>query len=137
MLFQPAIIALLMAAGVAVLMLLAAAPFAVQVIRHWDIHSGSEYQLLLERRTYLFSTLATLMLLGITVMLLATFVIVLLWDSHRLLAIGAITVASALATLVSAKRWHERLVNRPAFMAATVAELQRDADLLRPQSANE
>jgi uncharacterized membrane protein YqjE len=85
----------------------------------------------------LFSTLATLMLLGITVMLLATFVIVLLWDSHRLLAIGAITVASALATLVSAKRWHERLVNRPAFMAATVAELQRDADLLRPQSANE
>ena len=85
----------------------------------------------------LFSTLATLMLLGITVMLLATFVIVLLWDSHRLLAIGAITVASALATLVSAKRWHERLVNRPAFMAATVAELQRDADVLRPQSANE
>ena len=85
----------------------------------------------------LVSTLATLMLLGITVMLLATFVIVLLWDSHRLLAIGAITVASALATLVSAKRWHERLVNRPAFMAATVAELQRDADLLRPQPANE
>jgi uncharacterized membrane protein YqjE len=85
----------------------------------------------------LVSTLATLMLLGITVMLLATYVIVLLWDSHRLLAIGAITVTSALATLVSAKRWHERLVNRPAFMAATVAELQRDADLLRPQSANE
>ena len=85
----------------------------------------------------LFSTLATLMLLGITVMLLATFVIVLLWDSHRLLAIGAITVASALATLVSAKRWHERLVNRPAFMAATVAELQRDADLLRPQPGHE
>ncbi len=57
MLFQPAVIALLMAAGVAVLMLLAAAPFAVQVIRHWNIHSGSELQLALERRTYLFSTL--------------------------------------------------------------------------------
>lgn len=57
MLFQPAIIALLLAAGVAVLMLLAAAPFAVQVIRRWDIRSGSELQLALERRTYLFSTL--------------------------------------------------------------------------------
>ena len=57
MLFQPAIIALLMAAGIAVLMLAAAAPFAVQVMRHWDIGSGSERQLAFERRTYLFSTL--------------------------------------------------------------------------------
>jgi hypothetical protein len=59
MLFQPAIIALLMAAAIAVLMLTAAAPFAVQVIRHWDIRSGSERQLEFERRTYLFSTLLT------------------------------------------------------------------------------
>lgn len=57
MLFQPAIIALLMAAGLAVLMLAAAAPVALQIIRHWDLASGSERQLALERRTYLFSTL--------------------------------------------------------------------------------
>lgn len=57
MLFQPSIIALLLAAGLAVLMLAAAAPFALQIIRHWDITSGSERQLALERRTYLFSTL--------------------------------------------------------------------------------
>ena len=50
MLFQPAIIALLLASGVAVAMLAAAAPFAVQVIRQWDIASGSERQLALERR---------------------------------------------------------------------------------------
>ncbi len=31
----------------------------MQVIRHWDIASGSERQLRLERRTYLFSTLLT------------------------------------------------------------------------------
>jgi hypothetical protein len=59
MLFQPAIIALLMAAAIAVLMLSAATPFAVQVIRHWDIRSGAERQLDFERRTYLFSTLLT------------------------------------------------------------------------------
>ena len=85
----------------------------------------------------LISTIATLLLLGITVLLWATFVIVLLWDSHRLLAIGGVALASALATLVSAKRWHDRLVNRPPFMAATVAELQRDADSLRTQPASE
>ena len=37
MIFQPAIIALLLASIVSVAMLAAAAPFAIQVIRHWDI----------------------------------------------------------------------------------------------------
>lgn len=62
MLFQPAIIALLLAAGLAVLMLLLATPFALQVIRRWDMASGSEFQLMLERRTYLFSTLVSFVL---------------------------------------------------------------------------
>jgi hypothetical protein len=57
MLFQPAIIALLLAGAVSLLVLGAASPFAVQVIRRWDMRSGSELQLVLERRTYLFSTL--------------------------------------------------------------------------------
>lgn len=57
MIFQPAIIALLLAATLSLMMLLAASPFALQVIRHWDITSGSERQLRLERLTYLFSTL--------------------------------------------------------------------------------
>lgn len=64
MLFQPAIIALLLAAGLAVVMLAGAAPFALQVIRHWDMSSGSERQLALERRTYLFSTLLTFVMLA-------------------------------------------------------------------------
>ena len=57
MLFQPAIIVLLLAGAVSLLVLVAAAPFALQVIRRWDMRSGSELQLVLERRTYLFSTL--------------------------------------------------------------------------------
>lgn len=64
MLFQPAIIALLMAAGLAVLMLGLATPFALQVIRRWDMASGSEIQLALERRTYLFSTLVSFVLVA-------------------------------------------------------------------------
>jgi hypothetical protein len=59
MLFQPAIIALLLASAVSVLMLSAAMPYAGQLVRRWDIASGSELQLRLERRTYLMSTLLT------------------------------------------------------------------------------
>jgi len=62
MLFRPAILALLLASGVNVALLLAISPFAVEVIRHWDITSGSERQLKLERRTYLVSTLLSLIL---------------------------------------------------------------------------
>jgi hypothetical protein len=62
MLFQPAIIALLLASALCVLALVGSAPFAIEVIRRWDIRSGSERQLQLERRTYLFSTLLTLVL---------------------------------------------------------------------------
>lgn len=59
MLFQPAIIALLLASAVSVALLAAAAPLAWELVRHWDISSGSERQLRLERRTYLMSTLLT------------------------------------------------------------------------------
>ncbi len=62
MLFQPAILALLLASAASVAMLLGVAPFAVAVLRHWDISSGSERQLALERRTYLMSALLTLVL---------------------------------------------------------------------------
>ena len=46
--------------GIALLelgLLAVAAGFALEVLRHWDITSGSERQLRLERRTYLISTL--------------------------------------------------------------------------------
>ena len=49
--------ALLLVSALVSLMILLASGFAVQVIRFWDIKSGSEKQLNLERRTYLISTL--------------------------------------------------------------------------------
>lgn len=62
MIFQPGILALLLASIVTAALVLGAAGFAVQVIRHWDIHSGSERQIRLERRTYLITTLLSLAL---------------------------------------------------------------------------
>ncbi|MEY2631850.1 MAG: hypothetical protein RIR00_504 [Pseudomonadota bacterium] len=57
MLFQPAIIALLLVAGTAVLLLALVTPGLIELLRHWDLSSGSSRQLRLERRTYLYSTL--------------------------------------------------------------------------------
>ncbi|MEW8497009.1 MAG: hypothetical protein AB2699_00770, partial [Candidatus Thiodiazotropha taylori] len=57
MMLNPAILALLMVSILVSTMLLVAATFAFRILRHWDIQSGSELQLRLERRTYLVSTL--------------------------------------------------------------------------------
>ena len=62
MLFQPAIIALLLVAGLGLLALAAAAPGALQMVRHWDLASGSRRQLGFERRTWLMSTLVRFVL---------------------------------------------------------------------------
>jgi hypothetical protein len=59
MLLSPAILALIGVSAVVTALLLLAAVFAVRVLRHWDIASGSELQLRLERSTYLISTLVT------------------------------------------------------------------------------
>jgi hypothetical protein len=64
MLFQPAIIALLLASLVGTLMVAASVPFAVRVMRRWDTASGSEDQLEMEKRTYLVSTLLVVVLLS-------------------------------------------------------------------------
>ncbi|MEO5344407.1 MAG: hypothetical protein H7842_13945, partial [Gammaproteobacteria bacterium SHHR-1] len=57
MLLSPAILALVLVSATVSLMLLLASGFAAQLLRHWDLGSGSERQLVLERRTYLISTL--------------------------------------------------------------------------------
>jgi len=62
MVFQPAIIALLLASAIGTLMVVASVPFAINVLRRWDTASGSEAQLEMEKRTYLVSTLLVVVL---------------------------------------------------------------------------
>ena len=62
MLFQPAIMALTLASAIGVAVLAGAAVFAVRLLRDWDVASGSEGQIVLERRTYLVSTFVALVL---------------------------------------------------------------------------
>ncbi|MDL2336369.1 MAG: phage holin family protein [Pseudomonadota bacterium] len=85
----------------------------------------------------LISAVVTLMLFGMAVVMCTGFLIVLMWDSHRLLAAGGLALAFVGATVVSAVRWRARAANRPPFMSATVAELQRDVAALQPRPAEE
>ena len=64
MLFQPAIIALLLASFLCSAMLLAVAPFAAGLLRRWDLSSGGARQVILERRTHLISALVGIALAG-------------------------------------------------------------------------
>ncbi len=93
MIIQPAIIALLLASALGVAMLAAAAPFALQVVRRWDIASGSELQLQLERRTYLFSTLVTFVL---ALQLVALLLFVFNADRMAVMFVGAMCAVGTL-----------------------------------------
>lgn len=57
MLLNPAILALIGVSFIVALLVTLSAGFALQVVRRWDLASGSEAQLALERRTYLISTI--------------------------------------------------------------------------------
>lgn len=62
MILHPAIIALVLVSLMISGMAIYASFFGVQIIRRWDIQSGSEEQLALERRTYLISAILSYML---------------------------------------------------------------------------
>jgi hypothetical protein len=57
MLLAPPVLALVTVSLVVSVLMVMAAGFALRVLRHWDLGSGSERQLRLERRTYLIATL--------------------------------------------------------------------------------
>jgi uncharacterized membrane protein YqjE len=72
-----------------------------------------------------------LMLLGLGMVLVAGFVLLLLWDSHRLAALGVLALlclGGGAGLLLAAKR---RLQQGQGMLAATRAELQRDQAGLR------
>ena len=70
MLLNPSILALLLVSAAVVFLMLLAVSFGLQVLRGWDMQSGSERQLELERRTYLISTLLVFCFLAELVALL-------------------------------------------------------------------
>lgn len=75
-------------------------------------------------------TLVALFFVGFGVILLALFLTVLLWDSHRLLALGTFCVLFLLVGLVAALIAVRRTRVGSRLFGASVAELARDRDAL-------
>jgi hypothetical protein len=63
MIQHPAILALTIASLLASLMLIYAGCYGTRILEKWDLHSGSELQLDLERRTYLISVILSYILI--------------------------------------------------------------------------
>ena len=64
--------------------------------------------------------------LGLAVVLLVLFVVVVFWDTNRLLAIGLIAILFALGALVALLALRSAVRQQPKFLSATLAELRKD-----------
>ena len=93
MILHPAILALLTGALLTCLMMLYAGWYGVRILRNWDLQSGSELQLELEKRTYLISTLVSYAL-GFE--LISLFLFIFTADRLHLLFTGAMCAAGTL-----------------------------------------
>ncbi len=93
MIFHPGILALLLNSGLNIVLMLYAAWAGIHIIRHWDIASGSERQLQLERKTYL---IATVMSFIMAFQLLSLLLFVYTADTISSLFIGAMCAAGSL-----------------------------------------
>lgn len=69
---------------------------------------------------------AALLLFAIALVFLAFFVVLLFWDTNRLLAAGLVTAAFIAGGALSVLMVRAGLAARPKFLAATIAEFQKD-----------
>ena len=93
MTFHPGILALLLGSVLTAAMLCCCAYKGARIIRNWDIRSGSEMQLELERRTYLISMV---MSYALGFQLLSLFLFIYTADSLSSLFVGAMCAAGSL-----------------------------------------
>lgn len=94
MIQHPGVLALLLASGLVSLMLTAAGWQGWLILRGWNLQSGSEGQLDLERRTYLVSTLVAS---ALVIQILSLFLFIFTADSLHTQFVGAMCAAGSLA----------------------------------------
>jgi uncharacterized membrane protein YqjE len=64
--------------------------------------------------------------LGLATVLLVLLIVVIFWDTNRLLAIGVIAGLFAVGALAALVALRSTVRQRPKFLAATLAELRKD-----------
>jgi len=71
---------------------------------------------------------------GLAIMLLTVFIVVLFWDSHRLMVLGGLIALFFLAGLAAARAFRTAVREKPKLFASSLAELSKDRDWLAPRS---
>jgi uncharacterized membrane protein YqjE len=85
-----------------------------------------------ERRTRMLAlALVGGLFLALALLLAAQFVVVLFWDTHRLAALGAVTLAYLGVAAFAFLRLRQQKLAAPPPFEATLRELAADRDLLR------
>lgn len=69
---------------------------------------------------------AALFFAGVALLFISITIVLAFWDSHPLLAAGLLAAACVLAAGVAALVARARMRERPRFLAATLAELEKD-----------
>ncbi|MEH6435258.1 phage holin family protein [Massilia sp. DD77] len=64
------------------------------------------------------------------------FVLVLFWDTHRLLAVGGMTLLFALGCGFAVMKLRGGLAARPPLLGATLAELRKDVGLAKGEQVD-
>ena len=93
MIFHPTVMALFVGSLLVTFMILYSASYALLILRKWDLQSGSELQLNLERKTYLISTLIAY---AFGFELLSFFLYVFTADQMHTFFVGAMCAAGSL-----------------------------------------
>lgn len=135
MTLTPQTAALTLASALSSAMLAASAVFGLQVLRRWDLSSGSELQLKLERRTYL---VATLLSYAFFFECVSLFFLVRVVDEMHPLFVGAMCAVGTLSA--SQFGYPALLIKTVTFLLASVWLILNHADsqsasypLIRPK----
>jgi uncharacterized membrane protein YqjE len=80
---------------------------------------------------YLLMSLLALFLSGIAIVLAALFVVMLFWDTYRIAAVLGMASLFALAAMVIGMKVRAGLASQPPLLSATLAELEKDIELLK------
>ena len=80
---------------------------------------------------------AAFFFLGFGIVLLALFLTVLLWDSHRLLALGVFTAVFLIVGLLAALAAARIGRQGSRMFSASIAELAQDREMIQPEDESE
>ncbi len=80
---------------------------------------------------YLLMSLLALFLFGIAIVLLALFVIILFWETHRIEAVLGMAALFALTALGVGMKVRAGFAAQAPLLSATMGELQKDIDFLK------